>query len=258
MNDFVEELVNHRKFMDMAEEEVDDKLMDQKKGTPKAIPYALHWLDPLLHPGYASLRFIGSITPRSHVIGISPKGFSWGTNTFPVLDRLINEFKRNPRGTPKQKDTLPAQPKAQAKNRWGAKPPPPPQQAPAPPQWQPQQQQQPPPPQQQAYPPQYAPQPYAQPQSYAPSYQGYAPQGGYAANTGWDQSYYPPAQSYHQPPPYQQPQHALPQRPPPPANPPPPPRPPQQPPPPAFDVPEGGAAQGRGRGRTLPAWMSQK
>ena len=74
MNDFVEELVNHRKFLDLSEDEVDEKLMEQKKSTPKSIPYALYWLDPQLYPGYASLRFFASVTPRGHVIGITPKG----------------------------------------------------------------------------------------------------------------------------------------------------------------------------------------
>jgi len=49
MNDFVEEVNNHRKFMDKPEDDVDEKLMDQKKSTPKAIPYAICWMD--MHPG---------------------------------------------------------------------------------------------------------------------------------------------------------------------------------------------------------------
>ena len=41
MNDYVEELINHRKFMEKAEDEVDDELKRMKKNNPKAIPYAI-------------------------------------------------------------------------------------------------------------------------------------------------------------------------------------------------------------------------
>ena len=97
MNDYVEELTNHRKFIDLPEDEVDKKLTDQKRANPKSIPYALCWYE--MHPGYASLRFVLSQNPRSHPIGISPKGFSWGASHFTNLDLLLNEFKKNPRGT---------------------------------------------------------------------------------------------------------------------------------------------------------------
>ena len=102
MNDYVEELVNHRKFMDLPEDEVDDKLKEQKKANPKSIPYALCWME--MHPGYASLRFVSSTSPLSHPIGIAPNGFSWGANTFSSLDMLIDVFKRHPLGVAKPKD----------------------------------------------------------------------------------------------------------------------------------------------------------
>src|SRR6478672_6956316 len=104
MNDLVEDLVNHRKFIDKNEEEVDDELMEMKKASPKSIPYGFYWHDPEHFPGYAALRFIGSVTPRGHIISITPRGFSWGANTFSSIDRLIGEFKKNPQGTAKPKD----------------------------------------------------------------------------------------------------------------------------------------------------------
>jgi transcription elongation factor SPT6 len=97
MNDLVEELVNHRKFVEFSEDELDEKLKAQKKASPSSIPYNVCWME--MHPGYASLRFILSSTPRQHPIGISSNGFVWGTKTFKSLDLLLNDFKKNPRGT---------------------------------------------------------------------------------------------------------------------------------------------------------------
>lgn len=214
----------------------------QKEANPSTIPYALCWYEG--HPGYVSLRFIGGSTVRFHSISISPKGYSWANSTFPSVDNLINAFKRRPQGpriskpqkptTSSTKETKPAT----ARGRWGDKetranrPPPPPVPKPSYTNAPPQQWNHPPPPP--------------------------AIPGGVVANA-WG-STQPPQQpripnrppppprppTYGQPPP---PQPILP--PPPPVNPP-------QPPSyknPAFDKPA--EPQGRGRGRTLPAWMSK-
>lgn len=141
MNDYVEELVNHRKFIDVPEEDIDRKLTEQKKAQPQSIPYALCWME--MHPGYASLRFLTSSTPRNHPIGIGPKGFSWGVKTYSNLDLLLNDFKKNPKGAPAKPKDRGAGPREQPDrtdrpvaptiSRWGEKPvttttlPPPPQ-----------------------------------------------------------------------------------------------------------------------------------
>ena len=96
MNDFVEELTNHRKFVDITEDELDTKLKEQKEANPSGVFYNLCWDE--IHPGYASLRFITGSTPRSHHIGIAWNGFTWGSNTYSNLDKLLNDFKKNPRG----------------------------------------------------------------------------------------------------------------------------------------------------------------
>jgi hypothetical protein len=256
MNDYIEELVIHRKFLDLPEDDVDEKLRQQKKASPASIPYAVCWME--MHPGYASLRFVSSSNPRSHPIGITPSGFTWGANTFGSLERLLNEFKKNPRGTPKPREPkFVAAPKAPqppppkpTTTRWGpaaaAAPP-------APPAWS-----QPPPP----------PMPLAPPVA----------QGGWGAPSastgGWGQAppqrpqppNLPPPPVYGQPPmqrppPPGQPAYGQPQmqRPPPPGPPPPfgQPAPPAAPPQPAFDYGQNGTGQGRGRGRTLPAWMQK-
>lgn len=258
--------------MDVSEEEVDEKLMEQKKQTPKAIPYALCWME--MFPGYASLRFVGSVTPRNHTVGITPNGFTWGTNAYTSLDRLINDFKRNPRGTAQPKPVTASKPPAPtaAKSKWGAKPaPPPPPQAPTRPAWGQQQQQPPPPP---SVPPQMGhvavgAQGWGQmpPRNDAWShYQSHHTQPGHP-----QQQVQPPVYSRPPPPPplSRQPPPPPPQNLPPPPPPPPPPGPPPgqssqygqsqppPPPPPAFDMPAAPASQGRGRGRTLPAWMSK-
>lgn len=135
MNDLVEELVNHRKFIELHEDELDEKIIAQKKTNPNSIPYNVCWME--MHPGYASLRFVLSTTPRQHPIGISSNGFVWGTKTFKSLDLLLNDFKKNPRGNSVIKsrsdtgDGGSSSAAATKTSRWGKRPPPPP----GPPDW---------------------------------------------------------------------------------------------------------------------------
>lgn len=79
---------------------MEEKLKDMKRTSPKSIPYAFCWLE--LHPGYATLKFITHVRVKSHNIGISPKGFSWNDAVYPSVDSLTNAFKKNPHG-PKPK-----------------------------------------------------------------------------------------------------------------------------------------------------------
>ncbi|KAL3925612.1 MAG: hypothetical protein SGILL_000286 [Bacillariaceae sp.] len=129
MNDLVEEMVNHRKFVDLSEDELDEILRAEKVSKPNSIPYNVCWMD--MHPGYASLRFVLSSTPRQHPIGISSTGFIWGTKTFKSLDMLLNDFKKNPRGTSVSKRPPSAAPASSTAasaraSRWGQRPPAPP------------------------------------------------------------------------------------------------------------------------------------
>ncbi|KAL7489403.1 hypothetical protein ACHAW6_014983 [Cyclotella cf. meneghiniana] len=96
MNDRVEEVLHHRKFMDRLEDEVDSKMAEMKKAQPAGFLYFICWSE--CYPGYVSLRFITNKTPRNHTIGISPDGFVWGPKTYSSMDRLINDFKKNPAG----------------------------------------------------------------------------------------------------------------------------------------------------------------
>lgn len=129
MNDLVDELTNHRKFVDLSEDDLDEKLKTEKASNKNSIPYNICWMEN--HPGYASLRFVLSTTPRQHPVGLSPNGFVWGSKTFKNLDLLLNDFKKNPRGTPTNK---PASSSAAPKgSRWGTKRPPAPPSHPAPP-----------------------------------------------------------------------------------------------------------------------------
>jgi hypothetical protein len=255
MNDFVEELVNHRKFMDLPEDEVDEKLKAMKKEQPRSIPYALCWME--MHPGYASLRYVSTVTPRNHSIGISPNGFLWRENSYSNLDQLLNAFKKNPQGVSKPTTTSSATVQRAAvdkpvpTSRWG---------------------------------PSRPPAPRTQPPPAAPS----TSMPFQTMTTGWDASMptwgqsqvlptnhssqnLPPPPSFIAPP-------SVPRPPPPAAVPPPLPRPPppdvgsysrqQQLPPSLPPLPPTAQAQfatgssvqsqGRGRGRTLPAWMSSQ
>ena len=96
MNDRVEELQHHRKFLDKLEDDVDDILLEMRRKNPTGVFYYICWSES--YPGYVSLRFIMSRTPRHHTIGISPDGFVWGSKTFSNMDRLMNDFKKNPAG----------------------------------------------------------------------------------------------------------------------------------------------------------------
>lgn len=96
MNDRVEEVLHHRKFVGKLEDEVDAQMAEMKKAQPSAFLYFICWSE--CYPGYVSLRFITNRTPRNHTIGISPDGFVWGSKTYSSMDRLINEFKKNPAG----------------------------------------------------------------------------------------------------------------------------------------------------------------
>ena len=229
--------------MDLLEDEVDEKLKAMKREQPRSIPYAICWME--MHPGYASLRYVSTVTPRHHAIGLSPNGFLWRDNCYPNLDMLLNAFKKNPQGVSK-----PAAPSTTAvqtadkpapKNRWGSKPAPPPK-APPPPATQPGWGARPPPP---SLPPVPIQAPAVTWDTSMPMWGGQAPSFPPAA----------PAPNLPPPPTYMAPPNLPPPRPPPPTfNPPPPMLPPQAPP---F---AGGppASQGRGRGRTLPAWMSSQ
>jgi len=96
MNDRVEQVQHHRKFEDKLEDEVDEKMQKMKKANPAGVFYFICWSES--YPGYVSLRFILNRTPRHHTIGISPDGFVWGPKTYSSLDRLMNDFKKNPGG----------------------------------------------------------------------------------------------------------------------------------------------------------------
>jgi len=96
MNDRVEEVQHHRKFLDKLEDEIDDKLQVMKKANPAGVFYFICWSES--YPGYVSLRFVMNRTPRHHTIGISPDGFIWGPKIFSSMDRVMNEFKKNPAG----------------------------------------------------------------------------------------------------------------------------------------------------------------
>jgi SH2 domain len=92
MNDLVEEALNHRKFMDLSEDEVDHELVAQKKANPSSIPYAFCWLED--HAGYLSLRFAVSNKPKHFIVSITPKGYFWSGKLYETLDLLTNDFKK--------------------------------------------------------------------------------------------------------------------------------------------------------------------
>lgn len=133
MNDRAEELTTHRKFLDLPDTDVDNKLRNMKAAASKgSFYYFLCWSSK--YPGYASLRYICTSNPRSHYIKITPEGFKW-TKTYSNLDQLLNAFKKNPSGpsasmssknSTASSSMRSSQPAAGRTSRWGAKPAPPP------------------------------------------------------------------------------------------------------------------------------------
>lgn len=94
MNDFVRELVEHRKFSDVPEDQLDQQLLADKAKNASSIPYGICWMENLA--GYASIRFApsSSSTTTSHYpIGINPNGFTLKGVCYPKLDQALNAFK---------------------------------------------------------------------------------------------------------------------------------------------------------------------
>jgi transcription elongation factor SPT6 len=135
LNDRVEELSHHRKFADLSEVDVDEKLKAFKKKMPTGVHYFLCWSNK--YPGYASLRYIIQNTPRDHPIAVAPDGFLWGKKTYKRVEDLINDFKLNPSGQvaveSMSKASASSVANAAKPSRWGARPAPPPFPPPPPP-----------------------------------------------------------------------------------------------------------------------------
>ena len=140
LNDRVEEVMNHRKFIDKLVDEVDTYLRELKEKTSGPV-YSLCWNEE--RPGSVSLRYITGRNVRHHNISLTPDGFRWNENNkelYKNLDRLLNAFKVNPQGAPKTSSSsssaAPPPPPAAASSgeqnrprRWDAPraaPPPPP------------------------------------------------------------------------------------------------------------------------------------
>jgi transcription elongation factor SPT6 len=137
MNDFVEKLSHHRKFMDLTEDEVDEKLKEMQRQNPGGTFYQVCFLE--MHAGYASLRFLlpkaSSPNPRHYTFGITPKGYALGPKTYRSLDFMLNDFKKNPKGMNARSSTASVASKSTAptidtsrQSRWGQphhRPPPP-------------------------------------------------------------------------------------------------------------------------------------
>jgi len=124
MNDRSEELQLHKKFVNLAESEVDKVLVNAKKQNPSGVFYHLCWNQK--YPGYVSLRYIINKTPRYHHVGIVPEGYTWCKKNYSDLNLLINDFKKYPNGLSvksKSNSTSSAQAaKVPSKqNRWGSK-----------------------------------------------------------------------------------------------------------------------------------------
>lgn len=111
MNDRVEEVQHHRKFLDKLEDDVDDMLQEMRRENPAGVFYFICWSES--YPGCVSLRFIMSRTPRHHTIGISPDGFVWGQKIYSNMDRLMDDFKMNPSG----QGAMPPNPAGGSSNR---------------------------------------------------------------------------------------------------------------------------------------------
>ena len=122
MNENVDSMVNHRKFLAKSEESVDNKLKEMKKAQPKGFYYLLCWSEK--YSGSFMLRFIRSSVVRYHRIDVTPDGYIWktrdGDKMYDKADFLINAFKKNPTGiTPQTSQKTTENARAP---RWGTRP----------------------------------------------------------------------------------------------------------------------------------------
>mmetsp|Transcript_28931 Transcript_28931/g.84033 ORF Transcript_28931/g.84033 Transcript_28931/m.84033 type:complete len:374 (+) Transcript_28931:2-1123(+) len=110
LNDRVEEVMHHRKYIDKLEDDVDVYLKELKTKTSGPV-YNLCWNEEW--PGLVSLRYITGTNVRRHHITLTPDGFQWNENNkaqYKNLDRLLNAFKLNPQGTSKSSSSAPSAP----------------------------------------------------------------------------------------------------------------------------------------------------
>ena len=134
MNERVEELTTHRKFLNLLETDVDAKLRNMRAaGSKGSFFYFLCWSTK--YPGYGSLRYICSTNPRSHHIKITADGFKWSERMYSNVDKLLNDFKKKPGGSMGSNSSRhsaasssmrSSQPVGGKASRWGARQAPPP------------------------------------------------------------------------------------------------------------------------------------
>ena len=90
---YVDQLVQHRKFLDGKEERIEEELLRDKTANPDLIPYYISL--NYLKPGRFRLSCKPSMShPCKHEdILVAPEGYNFRGNTFVDPDRLITYFK---------------------------------------------------------------------------------------------------------------------------------------------------------------------
>jgi len=116
-------LTSHRKWNGGADggppkawEEVQDDLRAQKALAPKQAAYCLA-ADPM-RPGAFYLGHLIGSTPRREYFVVVPDGFYFRKRTFGTVEHMLVQFKKDPRGQPKQAYAPPEE-------YYGSQPPPP-------------------------------------------------------------------------------------------------------------------------------------
>ncbi|KAK3241642.1 hypothetical protein CYMTET_48612 [Cymbomonas tetramitiformis] len=104
MAGYLQSVVKHRKFKQGTRQEVDAILVKERKANPKQFPYSLSvCYEPI---GFFQLTYICSSKPSHELISFDHKGFTYRMQTFPTIDRLLDDFKkramRNERPPPTQ------------------------------------------------------------------------------------------------------------------------------------------------------------
>eukprot|EP01132_Coremiostelium_polycephalum_P010934 gene10934-13392_t len=84
---------NHMYWKNGTQQEIDDKIRQEKQNNPSRIPY-FFGID-YNHPGFITLYHVPSTNPRHEPILIKSEGFVMRKKTFSTLNDLIKYFKQN-------------------------------------------------------------------------------------------------------------------------------------------------------------------
>jgi transcription elongation factor SPT6 len=89
--DFAKKLIKHHKFNPGKPEEIEQKLMQEKKENPKSIPYRIGF-NPK-QPGSFIIYYLPNNRVKKQYLSVTPEGYMFNQRSFPSVTKLLNAFK---------------------------------------------------------------------------------------------------------------------------------------------------------------------